>query len=265
MAAYNVSNYVSRNVDNYLVARNLGAYSLGIYSLGYKIIIFPVQMLSVLINKVLFPLCSKVQNDIQEFYELYIDAVKIAISIGFPILIILFISRSEIVYLVLGEKWASVGEIIGYLLPAALFQLIGTTVGVIYQVYARTGLMFYWSLIYGVAIIVAVLIGSRWSLSGVAISYSVASFILSIPNLFIPLKLIDKSILEFYKDISQSVIAMLVSGIILYLVYNNLLDAFGIYVGLFVFVVLGFLLSIIGLYIVDRKFLIRMYRVMLVR
>ncbi len=56
-------NYWSRNADNVLVGKVLGSEALGIYSRCYVILLFPVQQVAQVVNRVMFPAMSTVQDD----------------------------------------------------------------------------------------------------------------------------------------------------------------------------------------------------------
>ena len=58
---FNLINYFSLNADSMIIGRFLGADSLGLYSLGYKIVDFPVNNLTFVASRALFPVMSRQQ------------------------------------------------------------------------------------------------------------------------------------------------------------------------------------------------------------
>ena len=60
LTGFNFLNYFSRNIDQLLIGKFLGTQALGYYSLAYKIMLYPLQNISRVISKVMFPVFSKI-------------------------------------------------------------------------------------------------------------------------------------------------------------------------------------------------------------
>ena len=63
LTSFNVFNYFIRNADNLLIGKFLGAGPLGYYSLAYRLLLFPLQIITDVTSRVLFPVCSELQDD----------------------------------------------------------------------------------------------------------------------------------------------------------------------------------------------------------
>lgn len=59
---FNFINYFTRNLDNILIGKFLGASTLGYYDKSYKLMLYPVQNLTNVITPVLHPVLSEYQN-----------------------------------------------------------------------------------------------------------------------------------------------------------------------------------------------------------
>ncbi len=68
-------NYANRNTDSLLIGRTLGAGPLGFYSMSYQIMLYPLQQVSSVIVKVLFPTLSQLQDELPRFREAYLKCV----------------------------------------------------------------------------------------------------------------------------------------------------------------------------------------------
>lgn len=90
------------------------------------------------------------------------------------------------------------------LAPVGLIQSIATTVGSIYQAMGKTDWMFRWGMASGTLAILAFVIGIRWGIAGVGISYVIVSFILAYPGFSIPFRLITLTIPRMLKEIFPS-------------------------------------------------------------
>jgi len=67
LTAFSVLNYFTRSADYFLVGRFLGAQALGYYTLAYRLLIFPLQSISVMIGRVVFPVYSQLQDYEERF------------------------------------------------------------------------------------------------------------------------------------------------------------------------------------------------------
>jgi len=67
LTSFAIINYFARNADNFLIGKFIGSSALGIYSVAYKIMLYPLQNVSRVIVRVLFPSFSQVKHDNQRF------------------------------------------------------------------------------------------------------------------------------------------------------------------------------------------------------
>src|SRR4029077_15629201 len=86
LSGFNVLNYFSRNADNTIIGRYLGAYQLGFYQLAYNLMLYAVQNISQVMSRVLFAVFAKVQDDPPRFRQAYIKAVSTIAVITFPMM-----------------------------------------------------------------------------------------------------------------------------------------------------------------------------------
>jgi O-antigen/teichoic acid export membrane protein len=164
-------NYWSRNADNVLIGRVLGSDALGIYSRCYVILLFPVQQVAQVVNRVMFPAMSSVQDDqprIRSAYRRTIAVIAIAV---FPFTALLLVAAQPLVIGVLGRQWSAAVPVLRVFALVAAIQSIGTTTGWLYQATGHTKRMFVVTVVLTVLVIIGFVIGVQWGLMGVAYSY----------------------------------------------------------------------------------------------
>ncbi len=191
LVGFNVFNYFARNTDYLLIGRYLGAQSLGYYTLAYSVMLYPLQNISAMIGRVMFPVFSKLQGDDDRFRHTYLKVVQTIALITFPMMIGLMALSEPFVLTVFGPQWSPVIPLLMILSPVGLLQSIGTTVGTIYQAKGRTDWMFRWGIGVGVVVMIAFIIGLRWGIIGVAAAYAAVTLPLAYPSFAIPFKLIN--------------------------------------------------------------------------
>ena len=149
LSGFGIFNYFSRNADNLIVGRYLGAAQLGCYQLAYNLMIYPVQSVTSVLGRVLFPAFSNVQHDNARFRAAYLRVVQIVAVLCFPLMMGLLITADTVVPIVLGRQWTPAVPILMVLCPIGLMQSVGTLVGHIYTAKGRTDWMMYWGIVFG--------------------------------------------------------------------------------------------------------------------
>jgi PST family polysaccharide transporter len=231
LVAFNIINYFSRNADYFLIGKFLGDQPLGHYYLAYRIVLFPLQNITLVIARVIFPTLSKIQDNNSEVRRFYLKITNTIAFVTFPLIGIIAFASKYFVPLVFGSEWRLdlITTLILILAPVGLIQSIASTVGSLYQIKAKTDWMFRWGLVYSSITILGFFIGLRWGVVGVAASYLVSNLLLVYPLFLFPLKLIQMNISKFFlsfKGLLFSLLLMIfsmgVASLFTYLIGNSL-------------------------------------------
>lgn len=191
-------NYWVRNADNLLIGKFLGEVDLGLYSRAYSFMLIPVQQVSAVASRIMFPAFSEIQNDVPRIRAIYLRTISMIALLTFPIGLGLMVVANNFVYGVLGEEWAGMVPILQILCILSLTQSLGATAGVIYQSLGRTDIQLKWSIYASVVYISAFVFGLQWGVVGVAASYTIASLVfITIPNAMLVGSLVNISLPQF--------------------------------------------------------------------
>lgn len=251
LVGFNVFNYFSRNADYFLIGRYLGAQNLGYYTLAYRILLFPIQNISAVVGRVMYPVLSTFQDDDKRFASVYLKLTGFIAFVSFPLMMGIFALASPFILTFFGSQWSSVIPLIMIFAPIGLIQSIGTTVGLIYQANGRTDWMLWWGLGSGILVILAFVFGIKWGIIGVAVAYAIVSFILMYPSFAIPFKLINLKFSSMIYSLSRhffvSVLMMVfVVGFRMVLPFDlaRIIDLiFSLLLGLIVYAVVSWLIN----------------------
>ncbi len=214
LSGFNLVNYFSRNADNAIIGRYLGAYQLGFYQLAYNLMLYAVQNISQVVGRVLFPAFAKVQDDNARFRQAYTKGVSMIAVITFPIMAGVMAVAEPFVRAVLGEKWRPVASLLIILAPVGLMQSVITTVGNIYSAKGRTDWLLRWGLFATTVSVGSFFAGLPWGVRGVAVAYLIVNLLLVYPACAVPFRLIDLKMRDFLRPlwpILGSAMMMLVS------------------------------------------------------
>jgi O-antigen/teichoic acid export membrane protein len=214
LTGFNTFNYFARNSDNLLVGRYLGSGALGIYAVAYRIMLYPMQSITVVITRVIFPACAQIQDDNERFRAAYLRMVRTIALITFPMMTGLLVVADPFVISFFGPKWQSLAIIIKVLAPIGMLQSVEATVGTIYQAKGRTGTLFVWGICSSIFYLICFILGLKWGLLGVAVAYAIATVLLTVPSLFISFRFIELNIADFAHALFRPVVASLLMALV---------------------------------------------------
>jgi O-antigen/teichoic acid export membrane protein len=103
-----LANYVANQGDNLVVGRWLGTQALGIYGRAYQLLLAPVTLLGSAIDRVLFPLMARLQNQPERLALAYRRSVVVTAALTLPLSVTLLILAPELVQVLLGSQWVTV-------------------------------------------------------------------------------------------------------------------------------------------------------------
>jgi PST family polysaccharide transporter len=215
LVGFNVFNYFIRNADDMLIGRFLGASELGFYSMAYRLMLWPLQNISQVVGRVLFPALARLQADQNRLADAYIHATVAITFITAPLMFGFFVLHRPFVTVALGDRWLPVANVLAWLVPVGLLQSIGTTVGILYLATGRTDVMFKWGIGAGLLVIPAFYIGLQWGIVGVAIAYAIVSLLLFWPSLAIPFRWVGLKVSDVLLRLIPSIAtAAIMAGVI---------------------------------------------------
>lgn len=114
--------YLSENLDNIMVGRMLGTQSLGTYQSAYKISTLTISEINEVVNKVTFPVYTKVSDDRERLRKAFTKVALTTSAVAFAMGIFIFIFAREIVLIVLGQNWLSAVPVVKVLAFYGIFR-----------------------------------------------------------------------------------------------------------------------------------------------
>ena len=181
LTTFNFVNYFARNADNFLIGKFLSSSALGVYSLAYSIMLYPLQNISRVLLRILFPAFSHIQDDNEKFKKAYLRTIFFIALVSFPVMVGLIVTADTLVSLLFGDKWENLAIILMILAPVGILQSIGTTNGSIYMAKGNTKLLLkvgIWSTIVTIIFFIG---GIFFGVEGVALSYLLSNLVLFYP------------------------------------------------------------------------------------
>lgn len=192
-------NYGASNGDYFVVGRFLGAAPLGIYTRAFRLMNMPRNYIGRVLDSVLFPVMSKLQDELSKFTKTYLTSIAMIGLICTPVGVLMVILAPEIVDVVLGSQWTGVVlpfQILAIgILPSVSYKIdnsLARALGAVYERSARDA-------IFAVAVVAGAWIGLNWDLWGVAVGVLLAYLLNSVMAVKMSLRLINCSLKEYGK------------------------------------------------------------------
>jgi O-antigen/teichoic acid export membrane protein len=97
--------YFFTHIDDFFVARFLGASSLGFYQMAYTISNLPANVVTAASSQVMFPAFSRLQDSTQEIGSAFVRVIQVVVFISAPLAGAIFFFSPDFTRLFLGDKW----------------------------------------------------------------------------------------------------------------------------------------------------------------
>jgi PST family polysaccharide transporter len=157
--SFNIIYLLYRNIDKILIGKFMNMSILGFYEKSYRLMMFPLENISHVINPVLHPLLSDYQNDKALIFYSYKKLIKILAHFGFLLTFFLYFSAEELVILFFGDQWYSSIPVFKILSLSVGIQIVQSPVGSIFQAINYVKGLVFASLIILFLTVIAVSIG----------------------------------------------------------------------------------------------------------
>jgi O-antigen/teichoic acid export membrane protein len=252
LSAFNFVNYFSRNADSLIVGKFMGASVLGCYNLAYRVMLFPVQSLTYVTSRSIFPILSKYQDDNEKIKHCYFDCVFLILIISAPLMSTIAVLSDDFVNFFWGARWALTAKILAWLAPTAIIQSINSTSGSIFSAKGKTGVMFALGCVSAILQVGAFVVGAQYSIILLAELYFFSNFLNFVVTMEFMLRLVDSNLFELFRKIAPIIFSCLASDLLLVCmkIYCNI-SSIG---NLFFFPLFSFGMYFFSLYVMSEKF-----------
>ena len=115
-------NYAASQGDNLVVGRSMPAAALGVYGRAYQLMSMPAMFLGEVVDRVAFPLLSRVQDDREQLRSAYARGVSLVACVMAPAGALCVVLAPEIVRVVLGSGWDEVAAAFAVLCCGLVFR-----------------------------------------------------------------------------------------------------------------------------------------------
>ena len=184
VTGFNFINYFARNADNILIGKFVGTAALGLYTKAYQLFMMPIMQIRGPMTNVAMPALSSLKDQPERYIKYYQRLIDIMAALALPLTIYCVIEAEFIIGLILGRQWLGAVPAFRILAIAGLVQAIAGTRGVVLISYGFSQRYLYWGLFNSIICVISFIVGIPYGIEGVALSYTIANYLILVPSLF---------------------------------------------------------------------------------
>ncbi|ERN58964.1 hypothetical protein N598_16985 [Klebsiella pneumoniae 303K] len=184
-----------------IIGHYMSSAILGAYSLAYRVMLFPIQNLTFVITRALFPVFSTYQEDNVKLKETYLNTLYYILMLVLPLMIGLMALNEPFVKLVFGDKWNETAFILSWLAPTGIIQAVLSTSGTIFMAKAKTNMLMKLGIIGAILQVGAFIIGAHFNIITFAKLYFFANVINFFPVMLSVMYCINGNLIDLFKKI----------------------------------------------------------------
>ena len=237
-----VLNFLTGNIDYLLIGKMLGARPLGVYSLAYNLTYVVRGQIMSVVNKVFYPVYSKIQDDVITIKRYYFKVIKYNCIVIYPIMVGLILLAEPFVLIGLGEKWSEAVIPLQLMAGAGLVHLLTSSNTILLRGIGKPRLEMIMSIIKTVVVNVPFIVLGviYYGINGAAAGLLAAKIVIFFINNVTLKKVAHINFLEILEN-AGSLFAITIITIILSFIINNYLILSIIFV---IYLIIHFIVSL---------------------
>jgi PST family polysaccharide transporter len=205
--------FAGQNTDNIVIGRVLGPAALAFYALAFRIQRFPLMMIGIGVNDVALSVFSRLQDDRERMAQWFCKATRLVTLLAWPPLVLAAVSAHVAIPFLFGDEWESA------IVPMQLLAIAGLSMASrwlfrpLLTAVARTDVLFVWTLIQVVALVVSWIVVVQWGINAVAAAAAVVPVVLMIPQSVATARVVPFSLRVFFAAHLEAAAATTVLGV----------------------------------------------------
>ncbi|MFC1761548.1 lipopolysaccharide biosynthesis protein [Planctomycetota bacterium] len=179
----NIVNYLSLNVDNVLIGKFLGASALGLYARAYQLFMLPITQIKAPLLQLAMPVLASLKHQRERYTRYYQYIVRLLATMTMPVAFYCIVEAEFLIRLLLGDQWLEAIAVFRILAVAGIIRPVTGTWGLVTVSCGFSKRYLYWGIVNSLVMVVAIVSGLPFGISGVAYAIVVATYIMFLPCL----------------------------------------------------------------------------------
>jgi O-antigen/teichoic acid export membrane protein len=226
LTGFDFVNYFSRNADNFLIGKYIGADALGLYSRAYNLFMMPITQIRGPLTNVALPFLSSLRSQPERYVKYFQRLIEIIGLLTVPVTMYCMLEAEFLIRILLGSNWLGAVPVFRILAIAGMTQSLTSTQGLVLVTCGYSDRYFYWGLLYAIFCVASFLIGLPFGIIGVASAYVIVNYMILFPSLAFCFHETPISIRLFLSALLGPVISVLPAAFVLLLVNYTLTGSY---------------------------------------
>lgn len=197
--------FAQSNFDNIFIGGVLGVKELGYYTIAFQLAVFPAVKLNPIILQVAYPILARMKENMASLKSSYLKILDFISYCNLPLLAGLFITADSVVPLLYGPGWEPTIRLIQIFVFVAAFSCLSHPLFTLAFTKGKPNLLFYLNMATLVVKVPLVYWLSQYGVTGIAISFVLATLLNMIANFMIVHSLIGNFFGAFLKNILKPI------------------------------------------------------------
>ena len=227
LSGANILVTMTAGADRFLLGKFWGASAVAFYRQAYQLLVLPMDQLLGPLFQVTQPGLSMLQAEDAKYRHFYQKVLTIVCIATMPVSLFVAVSATEITRVLLGRKWL---ECAGVLMILSLGTFIKEPVRWSAHILITRGKSARYlklTLFQNVIVVLFMLIGVRWGITGVAAADVVATYLLAAPTLYLSLKGSPVTMKTFVATVARPAIASIAMAVSVRLLHQSIMSSIG--------------------------------------
>lgn len=209
LSASSFLNAVFNNISPFVIAKLFSKADFGFYSQAYKYATMPTNLFESILNRMTYPILSKLQENIPEYKNAYSKMLSMMFSFTFPVMFCLILCGREGITLVLGPKWMPAIPYFQILCLAAMTMPFHPLALSNLKVFGKAGLIFKLEIAKKTLIVALVALSIPWGIYGLVWGQTIYFWLSLMINLYFGGKQINYAPKQQIKDLTPFILLSL--------------------------------------------------------
>lgn len=184
ICATNLLTFVSRNVDNLIVAGTSSAQQLGLYDRSYRVLLYPLTQAVVPLGQVLVPTLTRAIEDTAEYSRQFWQSSTLLLLAVVPGLALVIVFPETMIGLLLGPAWLDGAPLFACFAAAAIAEIVLAQLNWLLMSQGRARDVLRSGMVASLSALAAFCIGTNWGIIGMAVAFALARILISLPVTF---------------------------------------------------------------------------------
>lgn len=262
MALSGVLNAIYANIYNLVIGKYFSAQQLGYYTRSYTLAHIPVYNLQEVLDKVTYPIMSKIMNDDSKLKMAYKEIMQSVMLIILPVLAVGIVLAEPLFRFFLTAKWVPAVPYFQLICVAGIFVPLSKNNLNILKIKGKSGLYLKLGLFEKILISIGIFFVIPFGILGLLYFQVIASFFTFLLNGWYSGRLIKYNIIEQFFDFINVLLFSLLAGLGSWLCVNFLKN----YINDFLLICIGFLVFLViyiaTIFVVNKQIFINLKKIL---